>query len=318
MFSKEIVPWGEDFGNRPVECFFGDIQGVIDEENMEETYLLLFSTRRRIYKDWGNVHMGPIPSVDTVNHFYEQRLQKAEDFANACHAIIFAEKQQKAFERQYEINGKEPPPILPEEELSPAFYEEIYTLKVEYNRKKEAVSRKSRSEDKTTDSSSMSKEECIAEYKEIYRRCRVQPISAALLPVVLTVFSTDEIPRANIYAYLKYKNRRLPEKSKDFVLSLFVGICDVVKKWINIYFELPVFRWDWIAEDFCDKRNLPKEELAIVRQYFTKYQRGNDLSKQEEKELLKYPYGESIRSIAKLCNYNSYIARVNNKPCKCQ
>jgi len=295
---------------RPIEYFFQDIQKLIDGENTEAKYLEVLSVRRYIYKDICNIPMHSIPNKDSVAYVYEHRMQKATDLVNACHAIIYMEKQQKAFERQYEINRKEPPSILPEE-LPSVFFEELYILKMEYDQGKEAVSRKCRNGDELAGHPMLSKEQYIEGCRDIYNKCKVQPIPSVLMPVILTVFSTDAkdaATRCNIYSYLKFKERRLSEKAKELVLSLFSRICKLVEKWVDVSFELPVFRWDRIAYHFCRVKGLSKEDIAVVEGYFARYQGCNDLSKAGERELLKYTYGEDIRAIAKLCNYNAYIA----------
>lgn len=180
--------------------------------------------------------------------------------------VLHAEKQQKAFERQLKINNKISPQILPD--LSEVdfneFCEELFAAKVCWG----FNIPKKRKGEKEYESMEEYKKKCFDVYKKIYNACKVQPIAAALLPVILIVFSTDDKEFENIYSYLKYKNRRLTGEAQKRVLSLFTSISASIKAredkriWKKIW--IPLIAWSKIEEDFCNYMELSRRPHKFI------------------------------------------------------
>lgn len=155
----------------------------------------------------------------------------------------------------------------------------------------------------------MAKHEYILNCKKLYQKCIVQPIAAMLLPVVLTIYSTDGTLYKNLYSYFKYKDRRLSQNDQKQVLQLFDDISEVAKNQFERAqkFTIPVFLWDNIEDRFFAFQKLSEDEQQTAKKYFEKYRHANALSKPEEVKLLKLHYGKQLRSLAKLCNLNTKI-----------
>lgn len=299
MYINDLITYNDlsFFGNgaqpRPIEYFFQDVQDTIDKE-LIDLHILLLSARKWIYVD----NSGPDDKMrrEMLQNYaitrYKRRIQNVFYLFDCCRTLNDAEKQQKAFERQLSINGKEPCSIL-SDEVPESFFEKLYDIKL-------------RHEFYTLN---LSREECIRGYQVLYDRCRKQPIPAVMLPLVLTIFSTDGKLFSNLYAYFKYKNRRLSNDAQKHVFLLFEEISKMVAdQFKGKYFEIPVFHWTELEDTFCQYRNLPSADIEIVKRYFCEYRSRNDLSKQEEAKLTELSYGNDIRSLAKLCNLNAYIA----------
>ena len=209
-----------------------------------------------------------------------------------CDTLTYAERQQKAFERQIITNHRKAPDFFPDG--APAgFFERLYELKIQHG----------------FYLGNMSKEACIDGYQWLFNTCRFQPIPAMLLPTVLIIFSTDEKEFSNIYSYFKYKNRRFSKEAQKQVIALFKDICKEVRFRIPCTsgFIIPIFRWTDIEEVFCRQRNLCRADVEIAKGVFAEYRQRNDLSKVEEMRLMECSYGPDIRALAKLCNLNTYI-----------
>ncbi len=275
---------------KPVESFFQDVQNTIDKEQVN-LQILLLTARKLIYVDSDRLDREQLQFYLTFS--YEQRIQGASYLFDCCETLNAAEKQQKAFERQLSINGKEASSILFFNEVPDCFFERLYDVKLRHG----------------FHTPNLSREECIQGYRILYDKCRRQPIPAAMLPLVLTVFSTDGKLFRNLYAYFKYKNRRLSNDAQKQVFLLFEEISTMVAEQLinGKLCEIPVFHWTEIEDTFCQYRNLPSADIEVVKRYFSEYRRRNDLSKQDEAELMKFSYGNDVRSLAKLCNLNTYI-----------
>lgn len=278
---------------RPIECFFQDVQDIMDQD-LADLQILLLSARKFIYVD----NSRPDDKTDREMLYgyaiarHERRIQNSFYLYNCCKTLNDAEKQQKAFERQLSINGKEPCSILPKE-VPESFFEKLYDIKVLHG----------------FYTLNLSRDECIRDYRILYDKCRKQPVPAVMLPLVLTVFSTDGKLFSNLYAYFKYKNRRLSNDAQKQVIWLFEDISKTVTEQFKdkMCYGIPVFHWLEIEETFCRHKNLENGDVMIVKRYFSEYRNRNDLSKQEEAKLVEFPYGNDIRSLAKLCNLNTYI-----------
>lgn len=307
MSIEELFPYGKfsvflnnKLQSRSIESFFKDIQDTIDK-NLMNIQILLLSARKCIYVD----NRGPDNEMrgEMLKNYaitrYKQRVQNLFYLFDCCRTLNDAEKQQKAFERQLSINGKGPCSILAEE-IPESFFERLYDIKLRHEFYTPGLSR----------------EECIQSYRILYDKCRKQPIPAVMLPLVFTIFSTDGKLFSNLYAYFKYKNRRLSNDAQKQVFLLFEEISKLVaeqsigvasERFEAKYFEIPVFHWAELENTFCQYQDLSSADKEIVKRYFTEYRQRNDLSKQDEAKLTKLSYGNDIRSLAKLCNLNTYI-----------
>jgi len=276
--------------SRPVECFFHDIQRTTEEENLENLQLYLLAARKSIYQGESGIGLDILAEYGWNR--YIRRLQKASFFFECCHTLTYAEKQQKAFERQLTTNRQEGPSFFAQEDTS-TFFEELYEIKTRHGFCAVNISR----------------DVWIQGCANLYNKCRSQPIPAMLLPVLLTIYSTDGKEFSNLYAYFKYKNRRFSIDTQKQVVSLFQEVCEAVTKHISksTSFVIPIFHWLNIENAFCLQKGLTDDDAEIVKQYFDEYCNKNDLSKADEGKLLKFSYGSDIRSLAKLCNLNTYI-----------
>lgn len=282
-----LEPGGFAPKNRPVEYFFSDIQRTFDTAGQETMQLFLLSARKSIYQ--GDTS-GPSLLADYEFQRYKQRVSKAAFFFDCCDTLTYAERQQKAFERQIITNHRKTPDFFPGE--APAsFFERLYELKIQHG------------------FNNMSKEICIDAYQYLFNTCRFQPIPAMLLPVVLTIFSTDEKEFSNIYSYFKYKDRRFSKERQKQVVALFSDICKEVRSQFPCVdgFVVPIFRWPDIEAEFCSQRSLCGTDIEAVKSSFGEYRQRNDLSKAAEKHLMEHSYGLAIRALAKMCNLNTYI-----------
>lgn len=275
--------------SRLPENFFNDIQRTMDIAGLEMMQLFLLSAWKSIYQgDKGD------PSVLADYRFrrYKQQIGKMAFLFDCCDTLTYAERQQRAFERQIITNGRKTPDFFPGG--APAsFFKRLYELKIQHG----------------FYLCNLSKEACIDGYQWLFDSCRFQPIPAMLLPVVLTIFSTDEKGFSNIYSYFKYKNRRFSKETQKQIIALFSDICKEVRSQFPCVdgFIIPIFRWPDIEAAFCRQRNLFAADTETAKGFFAEYRQRNDLSKAEEMRLMEHSYGADIRALAKLCNLNTYI-----------
>lgn len=274
--------------NRPVEYFFHDVQRTLDEAGLETLQVFLLTARRSIYQGNGG-------DLTVLNQYALQRcddrIHKAAFLFDCCDTLTYAEKQQKAFERQVITNGRAAPDFF-QCEVPYTFFEHLYELKSQHG----------------FSIPDIPKSDWINNCQYLFDNCRFQPIPAMLLPTVLTIYSTDGKEFSNLYSYFKYKNRRLSVEMKRQVASLFSDICKEVQNQFPCVnkFVIPIFRWPDIEDAFCKRQGLCEEEAKIAKDFFAEYRPKNDLVKSREAKLLEFAYGANIRSLAKLCNLNTY------------
>lgn len=285
--------FGEKYvqGEGRIECFFRDMQRTMDTTGAENIQLLLLIYRKLIYQGKKNkIEEKYIPAIKKLADVqYQDILCKIDFFSDACQTLFSVEKQQRARERQIECNYQDPPPLL-RKNVSDKFFERIFERKQEhgfYTRK--------------------GKEEIIQGYKTIYAQCSNQPITAAMLPLILTIYSTDECTPSHLYVYFKYKNRRLTRQLEKELTPLLLDICDLVNEYIATDFQVPIFKWDTIVEDFCRHHKLGENDSKEVKEYFADYCQRNAIPKGKESSLLKLSYGRDVRSLAKLFNLNTML-----------
>ena len=314
-----ITKLDEQYGHnkRPKNLFFNDIQATIDERLInQQLSIIAMASSGHLYK-YNNAMKEKLKVNFKSKEVFRLKKRKVRIkntgiykkkyfwpyrkflFRNiiflfeCCRTLTYARDQLEAAEHQWGNEATYRSPFLPED-VPYDFFEKLYKLKEKY---------------KFRATAGMTESKYILNCKRIYEKCIVRPISAMLLPAILTIYSIDGSFYENTYPYLKYKSRRLSQNDREHVLPLFNEISEVVKKQFEKKkkYTITVFLWNNIEYRFFDFQDLSEDECQEARNYIEKYCHANGLSRKEENKLLKLHYGEKLRALAKLCNINIKI-----------
>ena len=300
-----------------IECWFSDMQKMLDNPNQSEkkslSLLLLVCAANYIYR-----RPNGLKDAEYSSNKINRNIREFIQLVNECKSLRDAEGQQRAFERQLSTckadNSFERAYWkldLPEE-----FFSGIYRLKQKHY----------------PHIADAPEGVWVKKYRSFWEKCRCQPIASMLLPILFTSLIVNGNETLSAYAYLKQKKSGLSVLDKRNVIELYrevrqlfydtvAPIHQVTENWKEELGEsieknptrvayspfLPVFNWEEITKEFCAFHQLGKTDSERVEQIFNQYRGKNGLSKREEKELAKLPYGEHVRAVAKLCNINVWL-----------
>ena len=278
-------------GKWPATSFFQNMQLAIDQNKWEYIEFLLYYGVS-LCNDYQSIHREKVELQYIVNKIF-YNAQDTMLFFEACNTLDDAEKQQRALERQIDINSYELPSLL-SEAPEPLFFERLLLLAKKYS----------------FFIYNIEETEWIERAKNLYHKCENQPIALVLLPVILTVFCTDNIEHKNVFAYLKNKKRRFSQALESNIYPLFSDILDLMEEF-NLSevttLNIPIFFWDKIVDTFCSAHKLRNKDTENAKNLFEKLRGKNGPSREENAELSQCWYGSAIQHISKLCNLNTYI-----------
>lgn len=326
---EELLGWPEGSYNilcnkdmntvfsRPIEFWAKDMQNTFDKDGMENTQVFLLCAHRLIYAedgrylvDWDGDDYTDYSNHNSVHSKYKKCVCSLQMLYDECMTLQYAEGQQSAFEIQEKQNIKNSALAYRRNDPPDDFFIKLIELR-------EKFFGSCKNENGTNP---------LSEYKEFWNKCRIQPITLAILPTLFTILLVDGFSSKNIYPYMKYKQRHLTLQNERTVVELYGEICRLIKEYFSksynkAYFEkelpqnIPIFSWRKIQQKFiADHINFSKlsdDQKHILSTCLSNLWMKNDLSRKEVQHLKKFVNAETIRALralGKLCNLNVQLS----------
>ena len=143
---------------------------------------------------------------------YKKRLDECLLLHRGMKTIQHMEAQQGAMERQVNSSASDPAFQHPVKELPREFVEELEKIRSENK-----ISRPSNQKQQAKDGQeNQPKCDVYSDYESFWEKCRVHPITSAILPVLFTMF-LREAPMPRVSGYMKYKNRKLSQQNQEAI-----------------------------------------------------------------------------------------------------
>lgn len=237
---------------------------------------------------------------------YKKRLDECLLLHRGMKTIQHMEAQQGAMERQVNSSASDPAFQHPVKELPREFVEELEKIRSENK-----ISRPSNQKQQAKDGQeNQPKCDVYSDYESFWEKCRVQPITSAILPVLFTMF-LREAPMPRVSGYMKYKNRKLSQQNQEAIVTVYRKVKTLVRSTFLPYGKqkvgryVPVFDWDKIEQRFLEYHKIEEKDWPIVKEHFDTLKEKNGPPKDNTKNI---PYRQEIEALAKLCNLNSCLA----------
>lgn len=237
---------------------------------------------------------------------YKKQLDELLLLHRAMGTIRQMEAQQEAMERQVNSSASTPAFQHPLKELPREFVKGLEKLRIE-NKIFRPSNQKKQGKDEQED---QPKYDVYGDYESFWEKCREQPITSAILPVLFTMF-LREAPMPRVSGYMKYKNRKLSQQDQEAIVAIYREVKSLVCSTFLTHGEqkigryVPIFDWDKIERRFLEYHKIEEKDWPIVKEYFDKLKVRNGPPKDNTKNV---PYRQEIEALAKLCNLNSCLA----------
>jgi len=291
-----------------------DVYKAITQSKSLRDVLFLICGRDVIYKQTDHSKGKFLDSFEEAKKMglkeYKKRLDEYLLLRSGMKTVQHMEAQQEALERQVNSSASDPAFQHPLKKLPYEFVEGLEKLRIKNKIFRPSNQKKQGEDDQEDqgkdDQEGQAKDKVYSDYEFFWEKCRVQPITSAILPVLFTMF-LREAPMPRVSGYMKYKNRKLSQRDQETIVTVYREVKSLVyssflphsKQKIGKY--VPVFDWDKIEQRFLEYHKIEEKDWPIVKEYFDKLKVRNGPPKNDNENV---PYRQEIEALAKLCNLN--------------